>query len=181
MRHWHRPPGEAADAPNLEVFKVKLDGACHRHLFPMAGIPNKSQFLCIITKLRTKSTCKPDSKRIFICYNWEVRLCHLQMQWLCYHSFPSSVEKLTRKMLGFHPNTASTLKWRRANMTCSLLDTVTKKLDPGEKTRQHYYWWWHTQVFPSHISCPAYSTFAEKSTEWMPKTSPAAFIRQLRY
>ena len=27
MRHWHRLPREAVDAPSLEVFKARLDGA----------------------------------------------------------------------------------------------------------------------------------------------------------
>ncbi|KFW82855.1 hypothetical protein N305_06182, partial [Manacus vitellinus] len=27
VRHWHRLPGEAVDAPSLEVFKARLDGA----------------------------------------------------------------------------------------------------------------------------------------------------------
>jgi len=27
MRHWHRLPREAVDAPCLEVFKARLDGA----------------------------------------------------------------------------------------------------------------------------------------------------------
>jgi len=27
LRHWSRLPREAADAPSLEVFKVRLDGA----------------------------------------------------------------------------------------------------------------------------------------------------------
>ncbi|KFQ95049.1 hypothetical protein Y956_03503, partial [Nipponia nippon] len=26
-RHWNRLPGEAVDAPSLEVFKARLDGA----------------------------------------------------------------------------------------------------------------------------------------------------------
>ncbi|KFR13880.1 hypothetical protein N306_00429, partial [Opisthocomus hoazin] len=27
VRHWHRVPREAVDAPSLEVFKARLDGA----------------------------------------------------------------------------------------------------------------------------------------------------------
>jgi len=27
VRHWHRLPIEAVDAPSLEVFKARLDGA----------------------------------------------------------------------------------------------------------------------------------------------------------
>ncbi|KFQ87020.1 hypothetical protein N337_03559, partial [Phoenicopterus ruber ruber] len=27
VRHWNRFPGEAVDAPSLEVFKARLDGA----------------------------------------------------------------------------------------------------------------------------------------------------------
>jgi len=27
LRHWHRLPREAVDAPSLEVFKARLDGA----------------------------------------------------------------------------------------------------------------------------------------------------------
>ncbi|KFQ36556.1 hypothetical protein N332_10783, partial [Mesitornis unicolor] len=27
VRHWHRLPSEAVDAPSLEVFKARLDGA----------------------------------------------------------------------------------------------------------------------------------------------------------
>ncbi|KFQ30513.1 hypothetical protein N332_01589, partial [Mesitornis unicolor] len=27
VRHWHRLPREAVDAPSLEAFKAKLDGA----------------------------------------------------------------------------------------------------------------------------------------------------------
>ena len=27
VRHWHRLPREAMDAPSLEVFKARLDGA----------------------------------------------------------------------------------------------------------------------------------------------------------
>jgi len=27
MRHWHRLPRDVADAPSLETFKVRLDGA----------------------------------------------------------------------------------------------------------------------------------------------------------
>ena len=27
VRHWHRLPGEAVDAPSLAVFKARLDGA----------------------------------------------------------------------------------------------------------------------------------------------------------
>jgi len=27
VRHWKRLPGEAVDAPSLEVFKARLDGA----------------------------------------------------------------------------------------------------------------------------------------------------------
>jgi len=27
VRHWHRLPTEAVDAPSLETFKVRLDGA----------------------------------------------------------------------------------------------------------------------------------------------------------
>jgi len=26
-KHWHRLPGEVADAPSLAAFKVRLDGA----------------------------------------------------------------------------------------------------------------------------------------------------------
>ncbi|KFM02310.1 hypothetical protein AS27_03085, partial [Aptenodytes forsteri] len=27
VRHWHKLPKEAVDAPSLEVFKIRLDGA----------------------------------------------------------------------------------------------------------------------------------------------------------
>ncbi|KFR10675.1 hypothetical protein N306_07844, partial [Opisthocomus hoazin] len=27
VKHWHRLPGEAVDAPSLAVFKARLDGA----------------------------------------------------------------------------------------------------------------------------------------------------------
>ena len=27
VRHWHRLPREAVDAPSLEVFKARMDGA----------------------------------------------------------------------------------------------------------------------------------------------------------
>ncbi|KFW11917.1 hypothetical protein N327_03393, partial [Fulmarus glacialis] len=27
VKHWHRLPGEVVDAPSLETFKVRMDGA----------------------------------------------------------------------------------------------------------------------------------------------------------
>ncbi|KFO78609.1 hypothetical protein N303_07725, partial [Cuculus canorus] len=30
VRHWHRLPGEAVDAPSVEGFKARLDGALGR-------------------------------------------------------------------------------------------------------------------------------------------------------
>ncbi|KFW06156.1 hypothetical protein N326_08152, partial [Eurypyga helias] len=29
VKHWHRLPSEVVDAPSLETFKVRLDGALH--------------------------------------------------------------------------------------------------------------------------------------------------------
>ena len=42
VRHWHRLPREAVDAPSLAVFKVSLDGALSTLVWwkvslPMAG------------------------------------------------------------------------------------------------------------------------------------------------
>ena len=42
VRHWHRLPRETVDAPSLEVFKARLDGALGslswwNVLLPMAG------------------------------------------------------------------------------------------------------------------------------------------------
>jgi len=63
VRHWHWIPSEAVDAPSLEVFKARLDGALSNLVqwkvsLPMAGIwnstifkvlpkPNLSRILCI--------------------------------------------------------------------------------------------------------------------------------------
>ncbi|KFM09934.1 hypothetical protein AS27_06462, partial [Aptenodytes forsteri] len=32
MRHWNRLPREVVDAPSLEVFKARLDGALSNHV-----------------------------------------------------------------------------------------------------------------------------------------------------
>ena len=42
VRHWHRLPREAVDAPSLEVFKARLDGVLSSLVWwklspPMAG------------------------------------------------------------------------------------------------------------------------------------------------
>jgi len=60
VRHWHRLPREAVDAPSLAVFKARLDGALSNLVWwkvspPMAGglmifkvpsNPNHSMILC---------------------------------------------------------------------------------------------------------------------------------------
>ena len=33
MRHWHRLPRDVLDAPSLETFKVRLDGALNNLIY----------------------------------------------------------------------------------------------------------------------------------------------------
>jgi len=39
VRCWHRLPREAVDAPSLEVFKAKLDGALGNLIWQLATLP----------------------------------------------------------------------------------------------------------------------------------------------
>jgi len=39
VRHWHRLPREAVDAPSLEVFKARLDGALGSLSWWVATLP----------------------------------------------------------------------------------------------------------------------------------------------
>ena len=38
MRHWNRLPREVMDAPSLEVFKARLDGALASHIYWVASL-----------------------------------------------------------------------------------------------------------------------------------------------
>ena len=39
VRHWHRLPREDVDAPSLEAFKARLDGALGSLIWWMATLP----------------------------------------------------------------------------------------------------------------------------------------------
>ena len=39
VRHWNKPPREAVDAPSLEVFKGRLDGALGNLIYWVAALP----------------------------------------------------------------------------------------------------------------------------------------------
>ena len=39
VRHWHRLPREAVDAPPLEVFKARLDGALGNLVWRKVSLP----------------------------------------------------------------------------------------------------------------------------------------------
>ena len=44
MRHWHRVPREAVDAPSLKVYEARLDAALGSLVWWVAALPTHSIF-----------------------------------------------------------------------------------------------------------------------------------------
>ena len=51
VRHWHRLPREAVDAPSLEVFKARLDEALSNLIWGVASLPMAGGWNWVVFKL----------------------------------------------------------------------------------------------------------------------------------
>jgi len=56
MRCWNRQPREVVDAPSLEVFKVRLDGALSNLVYWEVSLPIAEGWNQIILKVPSKSS-----------------------------------------------------------------------------------------------------------------------------
>ena len=56
VKHWHRLPRRAADAPSLEVFKAKLDGALGSLIWWMGSLSMAGSWNWVVLKVPSKES-----------------------------------------------------------------------------------------------------------------------------